>query len=182
MLIAAVVLPSQMHTPTQLPAVALGSTWILYIERGLAILIALLFALVLVIRGVVEGNVPATVGRDGFGWVQEVAQTASDATSALQEQLDSLEADVGALTAALAAPAAIAYEVFLRSSGARKISVIKAVRAATGLGLKDAKDLVDAAPGVVHQDMSFSEAEALVEALREAGADAVARASYPVNV
>ena len=64
------------------------------------------------------------------------------------------------------------FNVVLKDAGATKIAVIKAVREATGLGLKEAKDLVDAAPKTVKEAMPKEEAEKLVEALSAAGATA----------
>jgi large subunit ribosomal protein L7/L12 len=72
-----------------------------------------------------------------------------------------------------AAPAAeekTEFTVELKNSGAQKINVIKVVRAATGLGLKEAKDLVDGAPKVVKEGLSKDEAEKLKKELEEAGA------------
>lgn len=65
------------------------------------------------------------------------------------------------------------FNVVLKDAGATKIAVIKAVREATGLGLKEAKDLVDGAPKTVKEAMPKEEAEKLVEALQAAGAVAV---------
>lgn len=62
------------------------------------------------------------------------------------------------------------FAVELKNSGAQKINVIKVVRAATGLGLKEAKDLVDGAPKVVKEGLSKDEAEKLRKELEEAGA------------
>ncbi|MBF8247704.1 MAG: Ribosomal protein L7/L12 [Bacteroidetes bacterium] len=62
------------------------------------------------------------------------------------------------------------FAVELKSSGAQKINVIKVVRAATGLGLKEAKDLVDGAPKVIKESLSKDEAEKLKKELEEAGA------------
>ncbi len=62
------------------------------------------------------------------------------------------------------------FDVVLTSSGDKKINVIKVVRAATGLGLKEAKDLVDGAPQVVKQGVAKAEAEELKKQLVEAGA------------
>jgi len=81
---------------------------------------------------------------------------------------------MGAVSAA-AAPAAVAEEktefnVELKSAGAQKINVIKVVRAATGLGLKEAKDLVDGAPKTVKESLSKDDAEKLKKELEEAGA------------
>jgi large subunit ribosomal protein L7/L12 len=62
------------------------------------------------------------------------------------------------------------FDVEVVSSGASKISVIKVVREVTGLGLKDAKDLVDAAPKVIKEKATKEEAEAMKKKLEEAGA------------
>lgn len=62
------------------------------------------------------------------------------------------------------------FTVELKTSGAQKINVIKVVRAATGLGLKEAKDLVDGAPKVVKEGLSKVDAEKLKKELEEAGA------------
>jgi large subunit ribosomal protein L7/L12 len=62
------------------------------------------------------------------------------------------------------------FDVEITSSGASKINVIKAVREVTGLGLKDAKDLVDAAPKVVKEKVSKADAETMKKKLEEAGA------------
>jgi large subunit ribosomal protein L7/L12 len=78
--------------------------------------------------------------------------------------------------AGAAAPAAAVAEektefmVELKSAGAQKINVIKVVRAATGLGLKEAKDLVDGAPKVVKEGLLKDDAEKLKKELEEAGA------------
>jgi large subunit ribosomal protein L7/L12 len=96
---------------------------------------------------------------------------------ALEEKFDVTAAApmmVGAVSAA-AAPAAVVEEktefnVELKSAGAQKINVIKVVRAATGLGLKEAKDLVDGAPKTVKESLSKEDAEKLKKELEEAGA------------
>ena len=75
--------------------------------------------------------------------------------------------------AAAAAPAAVEkteFTVVLTSSGDKKINVIKEVRAITGLGLKEAKDLVEAAPKEVKADVSKDEAEKIKKQLEDAGA------------
>ncbi|MCU0452405.1 MAG: 50S ribosomal protein L7/L12 [Bacteroidetes bacterium] len=83
---------------------------------------------------------------------------------------------MGAMMPAAGAAAAPAVEektefsVELKESGAQKINVIKVVRAATGLGLKEAKDLVDGAPKVVKEGLNKDEAEKLKKELEEAGA------------
>ena len=73
---------------------------------------------------------------------------------------------------AAAAEEKSAYDVVLTAAGDKKVAVIKAVRAATDLGLKEAKDLVDGAPKTVKEGASKDDAEALVAALQEAGAQA----------
>lgn len=81
-----------------------------------------------------------------------------------------------AIAAVAAGPAAAAAEeqteftVILANSGATKINVIKEVRAVTGLGLKEAKDLVDGAPKPVKEGVSKAEAEDIKKKLEEAGA------------
>jgi len=75
--------------------------------------------------------------------------------------------------AAVAAPVAEAqteFTVVLKEAGAQKINVIKVVRAATGLGLKEAKDLVDGAPKSVKEGINKDDAEKLKKELEEAGA------------
>ena len=87
---------------------------------------------------------------------------------------------VSAAAAAVAAPAAAAveveekteFDVILKSPGASKLGVIKVVRAATGLGLKDAKELVDNCPKTLKEAISKEDAEKLVAELKEAGAEA----------
>jgi large subunit ribosomal protein L7/L12 len=83
-----------------------------------------------------------------------------------------------AVTAPAAGGAAVAteekteFDVQLTEVGANKINVIKVVREATGLGLKEAKDLVEAAPKAVKEGLSKADAEALKKKLEEAGAKA----------
>jgi len=80
----------------------------------------------------------------------------------------------GAMPAAGAGAAAAEekteFNVELKTTGAQKINVIKVVRAATGLGLKEAKDLVDGAPKVVKEGLSKADAEKLKKELEDAGA------------
>ena len=64
------------------------------------------------------------------------------------------------------------FDVILSAIGEKKVNVIKAVRAATGLGLKDAKGLVDGAPSTIKEGVSKDEAEEVKKALEEAGATA----------
>ena len=63
------------------------------------------------------------------------------------------------------------FDVVLKSGGEKKIQVIKAVREATGLGLKEAKEMVDGAPSTIKEAMPKEEAEALASKIKEAGGD-----------
>ncbi|XBC40793.1 MAG: 50S ribosomal protein L7/L12 [Buchnera aphidicola (Nurudea yanoniella)] len=63
------------------------------------------------------------------------------------------------------------FDVILKSIGTNKVSVIKAVRSATGLGLKEAKDLVESAPTVIKEHITKTEAESLKKILDETGAE-----------
>jgi len=63
------------------------------------------------------------------------------------------------------------FDVILKSSGAAKLQVVKAVKELTGLGLKEAKDIVDAAPKAVKEGVSKDEAEGMKKALEDAGAE-----------
>jgi len=96
------------------------------------------------------------------------------------ELIAAMEEKFGVSAAALSAgPAAAAevveekteFDVILKAAGANKVAVIKAVRAATGLGLKEAKDLVEAAPAALKEGISKDDAEALKKSLEEAGAE-----------
>ena len=100
----------------------------------------------------------------------------------LAELVHALEEEFGvsAAVAAVAAPAAGAaaaeeekteFDVVLKSAGANKIAVIKVVRAVTGLGLKEAKELVDGAPKNLKEGISKDDAEKLAAELKEAGAE-----------
>ena len=85
-------------------------------------------------------------------------------------------AAAGAVAAgpAAGAPAAeekTSFDVVLKSAGAAKLQVVKAVKEACGLGLKEAKDMVDGAPSVVKEGLAKDEAESLKKVLEEAGAE-----------
>lgn len=101
----------------------------------------------------------------------------SDLVKALETEFGvSATAMASAAPAAGAAVAAVVEEqteftVILKAAGASKISVIKAVRELTGLGLKEAKDLVDAAPKTVKENISKEDAEAISKKLKDAGAE-----------
>ena len=77
----------------------------------------------------------------------------------------------GAGAAAPAAEEKTAFDVILKSGGANKLNVVKVVKELTGLGLKEAKDLVDGAPKPVKEGISKADADALVAKLKEAGAE-----------
>jgi large subunit ribosomal protein L7/L12 len=100
----------------------------------------------------------------------------------LAELVHALEEEFGvsAAAAAVAVPAAGAaaaeeekteFDVVLKAAGANKIAVIKVVRALTGLGLKEAKELVDGAPKNLKEGVSKDEAEKIAAELKEAGAE-----------
>ena len=101
----------------------------------------------------------------------------ADLVKAVEEEFGvSAAAPVGVVAVAggAAAPAAeekTEFDVVLKSFGAKKLDVIKAVREITGLGLKDAKDLVEGAPKTVKEGVSKDEAESVKKALEEAGAE-----------
>ena len=104
----------------------------------------------------------------------------------LNDLVKAIEEKFGVSAAAMAAPAAggaggaaapaaeekTEFNVMLLEAGANKVSVIKAVREITGLGLKEAKDLVDGAPKPVKEGIAKADAEAAVKKLVEAGAKA----------
>lgn len=99
----------------------------------------------------------------------------SELVKALEEKFGvSAAAPVAVAAAPAAAGEAAAekteFDVILASAGASKIGVIKAVREATGLGLKEAKELVDGAPKAVKEKISKADADALKAKLEEAGA------------
>ena len=100
----------------------------------------------------------------------------NELVKAVEEEFGvSAAAPVGVVAAAgAAAPAAeekTEFDVILKSAGANKLAVIKVVREITGLGLKDAKDLVEAAPKAIKEGVSKDEAESLQKQLAESGAE-----------
>jgi len=111
---------------------------------------------------------------------QIIEAIASKSVSEIVELITAMEEKFGvsAAAAVAAAPAAGAaaveekteFDVVLANAGANKVAVIKAVRGATGLGLKEAKDLVESAPANLKEGISKAEAEALKKELEEAGA------------
>ena len=91
-----------------------------------------------------------------------------------------IEPAAAAVAVAAAGPAAggaaaaeekTSFDVVLKSAGSAKLQVVKAVKEACGLGLKEAKDMVDGAPSVVKEGLAKDEAESLKKTLEEAGAE-----------
>ena len=101
----------------------------------------------------------------------------NELVKAVEEEFGvSAAAPVGVAVAggAAAAPAAeekTEFDVILKSAGANKLAVIKVVREITGLGLKDAKDLVEAAPKTIKEAVAKDEADKIAEQLKAAGAE-----------
>ena len=100
----------------------------------------------------------------------------ADLVKAVEEEFGvSAAAPVGVAVAAAGAAAPVAeekteFDVVLKSFGAKKLDVIKAVREITGLGLKEAKEMVEGAPKTVKEGVSKDEAESLKKTLEDAGA------------
>lgn len=103
-----------------------------------------------------EVNELATVLKDEYGIEPAAAAVAVAA---------------GPAAAGAAAEEKTSFDVVLKSAGAAKLQVVKAVKEACGLGLKEAKDLVDGAPSTLKEGVAKEEAEALKKALEEAGAE-----------
>lgn len=100
----------------------------------------------------------------------------SDLVKAIEEEFGVSAAPVAVAAVGGAAPAAAAeekteFDVVLKAAGASKLNVIKVVREITGLGLKEAKDLVEGAPKTVKEAVSKDEATAIEAKLKEAGAE-----------
>jgi len=103
-----------------------------------------------------------------------------DLSELIKEMEEKFGVSAAAAAVAVAAPAAgggaaaaeeqTEFTVMLNSAGEKKVEVIKVVRAATGLGLKEAKDLVDGAPKAVKEGVTKADADALKKQLEEAGA------------
>ena len=103
-----------------------------------------------------EVNELATILKDEYGIEPAAAAVAVAAPAA---------------GAAAAAEEKTSFDVILKSAGAAKLQVVKAVKEAWGLGLKEAKDMVDGAPSKLKEGVGKEEAEALKKALEEAGAE-----------
>ncbi|MDD4608908.1 MAG: 50S ribosomal protein L7/L12 [Bacteroidaceae bacterium] len=113
------------------------------------------FAEQLVNLTVKEVNELATILKDEYGIEPAAAAVAVAAAPA----------------AAGAAEEKTAFDVVLKGAGSAKLKVVKAVKECCGLGLKEAKDLVDSAPSVIKEGLAKDEAEALKSSLEEAGAE-----------
>jgi len=105
--------------------------------------------------------------------------TVLELSELIKQMEDKFGVSAAAAAVAVAAPAAAAaaaveeqteFTVILNAAGEKKVEVIKVVRAVTGLGLKEAKDLVDGAPKPVKEGISKADAEALKKQLEDAGA------------
>ncbi len=105
--------------------------------------------------------------------------TVLDLSELIKEMEEKFGVSAAAAAVAVAAPAAggaaaaeeqTEFTVMLNSAGEKKVEVIKVVRAATGLGLKEAKDLVDGAPKAVKEGATKADADALKKQLEDAGA------------
>jgi len=114
------------------------------------------FAEQLVNLTVKEVNELATILKDEYGIEPAAAAVAVAA---------------GPAAGPAAAEEKTSFDVVLKSGGAAKLQVVKAVKEACGLGLKEAKDLVDGAPSVVKEGLAKDEAESLKKTLEEAGAE-----------
>ena len=106
------------------------------------------------------------------------SMTVLDLSALIKEMEEKFGVSAAAAAVAVAAPAAAAaaveekteFTVMLLAAGEKKVEAIKVVRAATGLGLKEAKDLVDGAPKAVKEAIPKAEAEALKKLLEDVGA------------
>lgn len=125
---------------------------------------------------VVEGKMAEFID-----WIEGISVLElSQLVKALEDRLGVTAAAPVAVAAAGAAPAAgggeaaaeekTEFDVILKDAGAKKIGVIKEIRAITGLGLKDSKDLVESAPKPVKEGVEKAEAETIKKQLEEAGA------------
>ena len=102
--------------------------------------------------------------------VNELAQILKDEYG-IEPAAAAVAVAAGPAAAAEVAEEKTSFDVVLKAAGANKLVIVKLVKELTGLGLKEAKDLVDAAPSVVKEGASKDEAEALKKALTEGGAE-----------
>lgn len=102
--------------------------------------------------------------------VNELAQILKDEYG-IEPAAAAVAVAAGPAAGAAAAEEKTSFDVVLKSAGAAKLQVVKAVKEACGLGLKEAKDLVDGAPSTIKEGVAKAEAEALKKQLEEAGAE-----------
>ena len=102
--------------------------------------------------------------------VNELAQILKDEYG-IEPAAAAVAVAAGPAAAAEVAEEKTSFDVVLKAAGAQKLAIVKLVKELTGLGLKEAKDLVDAAPSVIKEGASKDEAEALKKALTEGGAE-----------
>ena len=102
--------------------------------------------------------------------VNELAQILKDEYG-IEPAAAAVAVAAGPAAGAPAAEEKTSFDVVLKSAGAIKLNVVKVVKAQTGLGLKEAKELVDGAPSVVKEGLAKAEAEGLKKELEEAGAE-----------
>ena len=102
--------------------------------------------------------------------VNELAQILKDEYG-IEPAAAAVAVAAGPAAGAAAEDETSAFDVVLKSAGASKLQVVKAVKEACGLGLKEAKDLVDGAPSTIKEGVAKAEAEALKKQLEEAGAE-----------
>ena len=102
--------------------------------------------------------------------VNELAQVLKDEYG-IEPAAAAVAVAAGPAAGAEAAEEKTAFDVILKSAGSAKLQVVKAVKEACGLGLKEAKDLVDAAPSKLKEGVAKEEAEALKKAVEAAGAE-----------
>ena len=102
--------------------------------------------------------------------VNELAQILKDEYG-IEPAAAAVAVAAGPAAAAEAVEEKTSFDVVLKSAGANKLAIVKLVKELTGLGLKEAKDMVDAAPAVIKEGASKDEAEALKKALEEGGAE-----------
>ncbi len=102
--------------------------------------------------------------------VNELAQILKDEYG-IEPAAAAVAVAAGPAAAGPAAEEKTSFDVVLKNAGANKLNVVKVVKAETGLGLKEAKELVDGAPSTIKEALAKAEAEALKKALEEAGAE-----------
>ena len=102
--------------------------------------------------------------------VNELAQILKDEYG-IEPAAAAVAVAAGPAAGAAAAEEKTSFDVVLKSAGSAKLQVVKAVKEACGLGLKEAKDMVDGAPSVVKEGLAKDEAESLKKTLEEAGAE-----------